>query len=173
MADERWRRRAIPTENAASGTLRLARGYAYDEFVRRDRSDGTIEVVGLKCGRLNNYLVHDDGTAELIAALEPPARYRWGRRLCAAGFVSWPFVILAGFVFKPDNSGLWIGGAFFLGWLLVVVGAFVAKGHDLGSYLSSRTDATDGWTGLPYKLGGWPARSSLQLEAVTLWRGWA
>jgi hypothetical protein len=166
MAEDRWRRAAVPTEEAALSALRLAEEYSHDELVRRDRSDGAIEVAALKDGRFTHYLVHGDGTVELLEKLGPTARHRWGKRLGAAAVLVWTSIFFAGFAFSPDNSTLWISGAFFLGWLLLMAGVQLDKGQDLEAYLRSRTGSADGWTELPYKLGGWPVRSSRQLEAV-------
>jgi hypothetical protein len=119
-------------------------------------------VVGVKNGRLDHYVVHRDGTTELIATRGSSARSTWGRRLQKAGFIGSLVSFVAGFVFQTEIL-LWF---FFAGFLTVIAGTFLISRQDLETYLRNRTGSDEGWTQLPYKLGGWPARSSLQLEAV-------
>src|SRR3954471_7314442 len=163
MAENRRYRPPLPTESAASAALRLVEE-PHDDVVRRDRSDGGIEVVGVKDGRVEHYVVHRDGTIELVAARRPWARHTWGRRIRNGGLAGFLIILVAGFVFQPRADNL--------GWMLAVCfvaaigGSALISRKNLEAYLRDRTGSDESWTDLPHELGGWPARSSPQLEAA-------
>jgi hypothetical protein len=155
-----------PTPEAAEAAVKLAPKYDYEHFLRRDRSDGTIEVVVLQKGALNHYLVHGSGMTELVQTLPAPARRIWGRRISLVGFGFVPLLVIAGFVFQPENAMAWMGIPFTVALGVTLVGAWIHRDHDLHAYVRNRTGSEEGWSGLPYRLGGWPARTTAQLEAV-------
>jgi hypothetical protein len=155
-----------PTQEAAEAAVRLAPKYEYEHFLRRDRSDGTIEIVVLEDGALKHHVVHASGVSEMVEMLAAPARHIWGRRVCIVGVGCLPLIVVAGFVFQPEDSTAWIGIPFFVAMALTFVGSLIHRNHDLHAYVRSRTGSEEGWSGLPYRLGGWPARTTAQLEAV-------
>jgi hypothetical protein len=154
-----------PTQEAADAVVSLVPKHEYEHFLRRDRADGTIEVVVLEKGALNHYLVDGSGMTELLQTLDAPARHVWGRRICIVGLGGMALVVAAGFVFQPEN-GAWFGIPFAVAWAVTLIGALIHRDHDLHAYVRSRTGSEEGWSGLPYRLGGWPARTTAQLEAV-------
>jgi hypothetical protein len=166
MAEDRWSRPLARSELAGSAAGRLDLQHGYDDGVQRDRSDGTSEVARTLGGRLDRFLVHEDGTTKLVEGLEPTARYAWGRGLALAGVGLWVAALVGGFVFQPHNSDVWIGGTFVVGLLLVVVGSFAMNKGDLEARLRRRTGSDEGWIPFPPSLGGWTARSSAQLVTV-------
>jgi hypothetical protein len=166
MDKDRWPEFVTPTQEAAQAAVSLAPKYEYEHFLRRDRSDGTIEVVVLEKGVLNHLLVHASGTTELLETLNARARHTWGHRLFIAGVAVVPLLVVAGFVFQPENSTAWIGIPFAVAMAICFVGSLIHRDYDLHAYVRSRTGSEEGWSGLPYRLGGWPARTTAQLEAV-------
>jgi hypothetical protein len=157
---------ATPTHEAAEASVRLAPKYDYEHFLRRDRSDGTIEIVVLEKGFLSHYLVHASGVTELLQTLDAPARHTWGRRICFVGLGVVPLILLAGFLFKPENSVAWIGIPYAVAMAIVLVGSLIHRDHDLHAYVRNRSASEEEWSRLPYRLGGWPVRTTAQLEAV-------
>jgi hypothetical protein len=77
-----------------------------------------------------------------------------------------PLIVVAGFVLQPENAAAWIGIPFTVAMAVVFVGALIHGDHDSHAYVGSRIGSEQRWSGLPYKLGGWPARTTAQLEAV-------
>jgi hypothetical protein len=75
-------------------------------------------------------------------------------------------VFVAGFVFQPKSSDAWIGIPFAVAWAVAMVSAVIHRDRDLHAYVRSRTGSEEGWSGLPYRIGGWPARTTAQLETV-------
>lgn len=58
-------------------------------------------------------------------------------------------------------------GPILAGFLVGILGALLwSNDRDRWAYVRSRTGSDVGWVELPYDTGGWPARSSAQLEAV-------
>jgi nitrogen fixation protein FixH len=166
MSKIRPRDFVAPTQEAAEAAVELAPKYDYQHFLRHDRSDGTIEVVVLENGVLNHYVVHASGMTELVQTLTAPARRIWGRRICLVGFALFPLIVAAGFVFQPENSDAWMGIPFAVATAMLFLSALIHRDHDLHAYVRNLTGSEDGWSGLPYRLGGWPARTTARLEAV-------
>jgi hypothetical protein len=137
MAEDRWHGPPVPSESAALAALRLAQDYTHDNVVRRDRSDGAIEVVGVKDGRLEHYLVHRDGTIELVAARGPFARHIWGPRLRNAGLAAFVLILVMGFVFQARAANLiWMLPVCFVA---AIGGSALISRKNLKAYLRDRT----------------------------------
>jgi len=165
MAEDPRSRPVAPADLSGSAAGRLDLQHGYAEGVQRDRPDGTSEVAWTRGGRLTRYLVHEDGTTELVEALEPTATYAWGGRVALAGVVLWVAALVGGFVFQPENSDVWIGGTFLVG-LLLVVGGSLAMNDDVVARLRGRTSFDEEWIHFPPSLGGWTAQTSAQLVTV-------
>jgi hypothetical protein len=103
---------------------------------------------------------------ELVQTLNAPARHVWGRRICNVGLALIPLIVAFGFVFQPKNSDAWIGIPFVVAMAMLFLSALINGDHDLRAYVRSRTGSEEGWSGLPYRIGGWPARTTAQLEEV-------
>jgi hypothetical protein len=93
---------------------------------------------------------------------EPLPRYRLSRKLIYAGLICLPLIVGAGFVFKPENSTLWIGGPFAIVMALLVAAWLVQKHHDLDALVPAGAAAAR----IPYDLGGWEPKTAAQLRAV-------
>jgi hypothetical protein len=49
---------------------------------------------------------------------------------------------------------------------MVFLGILVNHVHDLHAHVRNRTGSDEGWSGLLHSIGGWPARTTAQLESV-------
>ena len=159
MAGDVWGRERIPTGESVAAALRLAKTLKPDACLLCD-ADGSTELIVRKDGRLQRYVAYASGATELVETREASQTYRMGRKLTYAGLACIPLVVAAGFIFRPENSTLWMGAPLFLAFGLILCGALVS--HDRGELagpgvLSAR---------IPHRLGGWEPRTVGQLAAV-------
>jgi hypothetical protein len=162
MADEVWGRARIPTGESVAAALRLARELRPDDCLLCDREDRATELLVRKDGDFRRYVAYESGATQQVEARPPTARFRGGRRLAYAGLLCVPLIIALGFVFKPENSTLWIGGPFAVAMGLVLCGAIVQKHHDLDALVPGGAAPAR----IPYDLDGWASRTAAQLGAV-------
>jgi hypothetical protein len=162
MADDVWSRPRIPTGESVAAALHLAKELKPDEGLLCEGDDGATELLVRKGGELLRYVAHESGATEQIEVREPTPRYRLARRLIYAGLLCIPLIVAAGFLFKPENSTLWIGGPIMLALGLILGSTFMQKHPDLSRLVPNGAACAR----IPYDLGGWKPRSAGQLAAV-------
>ena len=145
------------TAAAAIAPAKLAAA-ADDAVVRwRTRSDGTLEVLSIRGGVVDRYLVNDDGTTARLETLPMSYTYRWGRRVAFAG---WGICLLA--ILVGGMAGLgptFIAPLFFLGFFIFgLAGILHARAEDFDRRLDG-----GGWHE-PTELHGWVPRSGRRLS---------
>jgi hypothetical protein len=162
MADDVWARPRIPTGESVAATLRLAKELKPDACVLYDGDDGATELIVRRGGKVSRHVLYASGATEQAEVREPLPRYRLSRKLIYAGLICLPLIVGAGFVFKPENSTLWIGGPFAIVMALFVAAGLVQQHHDLDALAPVGAAAAR----IPYDLGGWEPKTAAQLRAV-------
>jgi hypothetical protein len=162
MADDVWARPRIPTGESVAAALRLAKKLKPDACVLYDGDDGATELIVHQGGRVFRHVLYASGATEQTEVHEPLPRYRLSRKLIYAGLICLPLIVGAGFVFKPENSTLWIGGPLAIVIALFWAAALVQKHHDLDALVPAGAAAAP----IPYDLGGWEPKTAAQLRAV-------
>jgi hypothetical protein len=162
MADDVWARPRIPTGESVAATLRLAKELKPDACVLYDGDDGATELIVRRGGKVSRHVLYASGATEQTEVREPLPRYRLSRKLIYAGLICLPLIVGAGFVFKPENSTLWIGGPSAIVMALFVAAGLVQKHHDLDALVPAGAAAAR----IPYDLGGWEPKTAAQLRAV-------
>jgi hypothetical protein len=162
MADDVWARPRIPTGQSVAAALRLAKELKPDACVLYDRDDGATELIVRRDGKVSRHVLYASGATEQAEVHEPLPRYRLSRKLIYAGLTCLPLIVAAGFVFKPENSTLWIGGPFTIAMALFVAAGLVQKHHDLDALAPAGAAAAR----MPHDLSGWEPKTAAQLRAV-------
>jgi hypothetical protein len=162
MASDVWGRARIPTGQSVAAALRLAKELRPDESRLCERENGATELLVLKSGEFRRYIAYEPGATEQAEVRERTPSARLARRVGGISLLCIPLVVVAGFVFKPQNSTLWIGGPLMVAFGLVILSAVLQKHHELEALV------TPGFVSarIPYDLGGWEPRSIAQLAAV-------
>jgi hypothetical protein len=162
MADDVWARPRIPTGESVAATLRLAKELKPDACVLYDGDDGATELIVRRGGKVSRHVLYASGATEQTEVREPLPRYRLSRKLIYAGLICLPLIVGAGFVFKPENSDLWIGGPFMIAMALFVAAGLVQQHHDLDALAPVGAAVAR----IPHDLGGWEPKTAAQLRAV-------
>jgi hypothetical protein len=162
MADDVWARPRIATGASVAAALRLAKKLKPDACVLYDGDDGATELIVRQGGRVVRHVLYASGATEQAEVHEPLPRYRLSRKLIYAGLICLPLIVAAGFLFKPENSTLWIGGPFAIVMALFLAAGLVQKHHDLNALAPVGVAATP----IPYDFGGWEPKTAAQLRAV-------
>lgn len=130
-----------------------------DAVVRwRTRSDGRLELVAMRGGLAERYLVNDDGTVAPAGSFPAPFWYRWGRRVSLAG---WGISFLSILAASAFGGSAFVGAGVVIGFALFGGGALA---HSRAENLEQRLEG-GGWHE-PTDLHGWVPRSGRQLAAV-------
>jgi hypothetical protein len=143
-----------------------------DEFdgavLWRERPDGGLDVAVMREGRVDRYLVHEDGSEALVGSSPPSLPQRWGGRVAiGAWFVGLVTIVLMG-ITDPDGTASKSGlvALWFACFALFGIGGYLgSKRDDLEGRLKKLPDGGGDWH-LPANLNGWIPRSSAQLRAV-------
>jgi hypothetical protein len=162
MADDVWARPRIPTGESVAATLRLAKELKPDACVLYDGDDGATELIVRRGGKVSRHVLYASGATEQTEVREPLPRYRLSRKLIYAGLICLPLIVGAGFVFKPENSDLWIGGPFMIAMALIGAAGLVQQHHDLDALAPVGAAVAR----IPHDLGGWEPKTAAQLRAV-------
>ncbi len=137
----------------------------------RERPDGELDVAVMRDGRIDRYIVHEDGSETLVGSSPPSLPQRWGGRVAIGAWLVGLATLITLGITDPDGIGgnvvsfllvaLWLACFALFG----IGGYFGAKRDDLESRLKTLPDGAGDWH-LPTKLNGWIPRSSEQLRAV-------
>jgi hypothetical protein len=116
-------------------------------------ADGaTIELAALRRGRLDRYVLHDDGTTTQLASLPPTPAYRLGVGVAVLGVVLFllsPFVGAVAPALDEDWARVGVGLS---GFVLITIGSGLREklpsrlakaGEDPDAWLEYRTRAED------------------------------
>lgn len=160
MAGDVWGRERIPTGESVAAALSLAKTLKPDACLLCDGADESTELLVRKDGAFQRFVAYASGATEHVETHAPSRRYRAGRKLTCAGLAGIPLILVAGFIFRPEHSTLWIGGPLFLAFGLVLCGALVI--HDWDELVAPGVVSAR----IPYRLGGWEPRTVAQLAAV-------
>jgi len=153
-----------PRSRSAAAAITPARlAQEFGQTLWRERPDGELEVATMRDGRVQLFLVQDDGSTTSIATEDPVFGHRWASPLAFSGWGLCLVSIIA--------MGVWGEGAAWglAGWLIGFA-AFVAGGivseraDDLEKQLEKRPGKGE-WHE-PTNLNGWVPRTSEQLATV-------
>ena len=140
---------------AATTPARLAQEF-HGATLWRTAPTGETEVVTLRDGILERYVVHEDGSASLLESSSQPFGYRWGLRALVVGAV---LAIGAGIAMGALGEPKLVLVA--LVGMALFAGGGLARGR--ADDLRSRAEEAHGGKGewhLPTKLRGWMPRTA-------------
>jgi hypothetical protein len=134
----------------------------------RERPDGELDVAVMRDGRIDLYVVHDDGSQTLVGSSPPSLPQRWGGGVAMGAWgVGLVTIVVAGLA-DPDgtrpNPAL-VALLFACVALFCIGGYLGSKRDDLEGRLKKLSGGEDNWH-MPTRLNGWVPRSSEQLRAV-------
>jgi hypothetical protein len=136
--------------------------------VWRERPDGELDVAVLRDGRIDRYVVREDGSETLVGSSPPSLAQRWGGRLAmGAWFAALVTIVVAGII-DPEGTAPKSGlvALWFACFALFGIGGYLgSKRDDLGGRLKKLPGGEGEWH-MPTKLNGWIPCSSAQLRAV-------
>jgi hypothetical protein len=133
-----------------------------------ERADGELDVAVLRDGRIDRYVVQEDGSETLVGSSPPSLPQRWGGRIAMGAWaVALVTIVLMG-ITDPDGTATKSGlvNLWFACFALFGIGGYLgSKRDDLEGRLKKLPGGEGDWH-LPTKLNGWLPRSSAQLRAV-------
>jgi hypothetical protein len=136
----------------------------------RERPDGELDVAVMREGRIDRYVVHEDGSEALVGSSLPSLPQRWGGRVATGAWLVGPAAGVAAGISNPDGIGSGSSYGLLALWLACFAlfatgGDLRAKRDDLKGRLSKLPGGEGDWH-LPTRLSGWFPRSSAQPSAV-------
>jgi hypothetical protein len=134
----------------------------------RERPDGGLDVAVMHDGRIDRYVVHEDGSETLVGSSPPSLPQRWGQRIAMGAWAVALVTIVVMGATDPDGTGPKSGlvALWFACFALFGIGGYLgSKRDDLEGRLKKLAGGGDDWH-MPTKLNGWIPRSSAQLRAV-------
>ena len=134
----------------------------------RERPDGELDVAVLRDGRIDRYVVYEDGSETLIGSSPPSLPQRWGRRIAMGAWAVALVTIVGMGITDPDGAApkSALVAVWFACFALFGIGGYLgSKRDDLEGRLKKLPGGEGEWH-MPTKLNGWIPRSSAQLRAV-------
>jgi hypothetical protein len=166
MKAERSGWRLAPAGEPIPAALALVKERKPDKAFLRAGRDGAVELVTFRDATGTRYSVHPGGAVEIVETIRPRPRWRIGNRLAKGGLLCVPLIIVAGILLRPANSNLLLGLPFAFAFLAVFVGALLMAPPQKDKLLERSLGSSEGWTRLPYDLGGWEPATVIQLAAA-------
>jgi hypothetical protein len=133
-----------------------------------ERADGELDVAVLRDGRIDCYVVHEDGSKTLVGSSPPSLPQRWGGRIAIGAWAVALVTIVVMGMTDPDGTASKSGlvALWFACFALFGIGGYLgSKRDDLEGRLKKVPGGEGEWH-MPTKLNGWIPRSSAQLRAV-------